>query len=174
METMNLIDNGEGMVPLQPPAPPSLSKIDKPANAFVPDSNNNLNNKKDDMGVDSTPIMDVMPPDEMPPMPMQGQAPAAMQMMAPQQVPVAQAPAPSSHNVGASKNPMNLTDEQMQALVAAASAALAFSGPVQEKLGTMIPNFLTDGGDRSTTGLIVTAIMVALAFYFGQRFAMRS
>ena len=169
METMNLVDNGEGMVPLQPPVPPSLSKIDKPANAFVPESNNNLDNKKDSMGVDSTPISDVMPPDEMPPMPTQGQAPAMMQMMAPQP----QAP-PAPPSAMASKNPMNLTDEQMQALVAAAAAALAFSGPVQEKLGTMIPNFLTEGGDRSTTGLLVTAIVVAMAFYFGQRFAMRA
>ena len=173
---MNLMDNGDGMVPIQAPAPPSLTKIEKPTNAFVPESNNNLDNNKEDMGVDSTPISDVMPPDEMPPMPMQGQAPAVMQMMAPQQVqmPHAQQQAAPASPTAGSKNPMNLTDEQMQALVAAASALLAFSAPVQEKLGSMVPNFLTEGGDRSTTGLLVTAVLVALAFYFGQRFAMRA
>ena len=58
--------------------------------------------------------------------------------------------------------------------MAAAAAALAFSGPVQEKLGSMIPNFLTEAGDRSMTGLFVTVLIVAVAFYFGQRFAMRA
>lgn len=169
METMNLVDNGDGMVPIQspPPPPPPPPKIEKPTNAFVPEPNNNLDIKKEEKMMDSTPIADVMPPEEMP-MAMPTQAPP-MHMMVPQPQVVQAAPA-----AAASKNPMNLTDEQMQALVAAASAALAFSGPVQEKLGSMIPNFLTEAGDRSMTGLIVTVLIVAVAFYFGKRFAMRA
>ena len=78
------------------------------------------------------------PPQMMPPQmpPNQG----AM-MMQPQVAP--QQDAPKKPQMP--QNPMNLTDEQMQAVMVAFAASVAFSNPVQEKLGTTIPNFLVDG-----------------------------
>ena len=71
------------------------------------------------------------------------------------------------------QNPMNLTDEQMQAVMVAFAASVAFSNPVQEKLGTTIPNFLVDG-ERGTTGLVMSGVAAALVFYLVQRFMARA
>ena len=89
------------------------------------------------------------------------------QMMPPQTQGSAQMPGGAQ-----SKNPMNLTDDQMQALIVAASAAIAFSSPVQEKLGSTIPSFFVNG-DRSTAGLVASGVVAAAVFYFGQRLAMK-
>jgi hypothetical protein len=70
----------------------------------------------------------------------------------------------------ASKNPFNLSDDQMRSLVAGVAAIIAFSKPVQEKLSTTIPQFLTEAGSRSTTGLIATGLIAAIVFYLAQRF----
>ena len=168
-ETYNLSDSTDGMQPFIPALPsnpkepesrpPQIAPSSRPAeipkisNAFIPDANNNLNNNKEDM-MDATPIADVLSPEEMQ-QPMQMQQPVK-----------AQAPADS-------KNPMNLTDEQMNALVAAVAAAITFSGPVQEKLGGSIPNFFTDSGDKSLTGVIASSLVVAIVFYLSQRFVMK-
>jgi hypothetical protein len=64
-----------------------------------------------------------------------------------------------------SKNPFNLTDDQMIALVAGAAAALAVSKPVQDKLVTSIPKFLNEQGSRSMIGLASTGLVAAVAFY---------
>ena len=65
----------------------------------------------------------------------------------------------------ASKNPMNLTDEQMTALLVAACTALAVSKPVQDKLATSIPKFLNEQGGRSMVGLASTGVVAAIVFY---------
>jgi hypothetical protein len=65
-----------------------------------------------------------------------------------------------------SKNPLGLTDEQFQAAIAGLAAVAAFSKPVQEKLADMIPKFLSEAGELSTTGMAVTAILAAVIFYF--------
>lgn len=173
VETMNLSDGGEGMVSLSPPpVAPSSMPADPPkdriANAFVPDPNNNLLNNKEEM-MDATPLDDIMGEE----MPMPQQAP--MQMMQPMQQAPQQAPQHMSQQAlpMQSKNPFNLTDDQMQALVVVVATALAFSGPVQEKLGTTIPNFLVNG-ERSTVGLMASGVVAAAIFYFGQRFAMKA
>jgi hypothetical protein len=72
--------------------------------------------------------------------------------------------APSSKSE--SKNPLGLTDEQFQAAIAGLAAVAAFSKPVQEKLADMIPKFLSEAGELSTTGMAVTAILAAVIFYF--------
>ena len=64
-----------------------------------------------------------------------------------------------------SKNPLNLTDDQMIALVAGVAAALAVSKPVQDKLVTSIPKFLNEQGSRSMIGLASTGLVAAVAFY---------
>ncbi len=65
-----------------------------------------------------------------------------------------------------SKNPLGLTDEQFQAAIAGLAAVIAFSKPVQDKLADMIPKFLTEAGNMSTTGMAVTALLTAIVFYF--------
>ena len=175
VETMNLSDGGEGMVNLHmppPPMAPSSNPADPPkertGNAFVPDPNNNLLNSKEEM-MDATPLDDVYAEDMAPP---PQQAPMHMMQPMPQQQAPPQAPPPQAPPTQ-SKNPLNLTDDQMQALVVVVAAGIAFSNPVQEKLGTTIPNFLVNG-DRSTVGLVASGVVAAAIFYFGQRFAMRA
>lgn len=123
--------------------------------------------------MDSTPIDDVLSPEEIqgpPPQMMPSQMPAnqGAMMMQPQ---VAPQDAPQKPQMA--QNPMNLTDEQMQAVMVAFAASVAFSNPVQEKLGTTIPNFLVDG-ERGTTGLVVSGLAAALVFYLVQRFMARA
>jgi hypothetical protein len=64
-----------------------------------------------------------------------------------------------------SKNPLNLTDEQMTALFVAACAALAVSKPVQDKLATSIPKFLNEQGGRSMVGLATTGAVAGVVFF---------
>jgi hypothetical protein len=128
--------------------------------AFV-NTEKNINSNKETM--DSTPIHDIMmePPMMSDEPRMQGMMP---QMTAPQpqggyMVAEPQAKKPES------KNPLNLTDDQMIALVAGAAAALAVSKPVQDKLVTSIPKFLNEQGSRSMIGLASTGLVAAVAFY---------
>jgi len=113
--------------------------------------------------MDSSPISDVMGSD----IDYQGQG----VYMAPPGVPqglVQQAP--QQQQASSKKGPMNLTPEQMDALLAGVTAVLAFSKPVQEKLVSFIPQMLGSGGETSNIGLLVTALFAALIFYFGRRF----
>jgi len=70
----------------------------------------------------------------------------------------------------ASQNPFGLTDEQFTALIAGVSAIIAYSGPVQGKLSTTIPKFLNDSGKQTLTGMVVTALVAAIVFYFAKQF----
>jgi hypothetical protein len=148
VNTMNLADDGEGMVPLQ----------DNPSVAFTPEKN--MGQSKETM--DSTPINDIMmePPMMTDEPRMQGMMP---QMTAPQPqgaYPIPQAPAEPEK-----KNPLNLTDDQLTALVVAACTAAAVSKPVQDRLATSIPKFLNEQGGRSMVGLATTGAVAAVVFY---------
>ena len=68
------------------------------------------------------------------------------------------------------KNPFGLKDEQYQALLAGVAAVIAFSKPVQGKLGNMVPKFLDGSGEISMTGLAVTALVAALVFYLAKKY----
>ena len=161
METMNLSDSGDGMVPLKyqatpPPAPPQAPQVPE------------KNIPRQQITMDSTPIEDVMGPADT----MMPQQP----MMAPQQfAPAVAAPsAVAKQAAGASKNPFGLNDEQYQSLIAGVCAVLAFSNPVQEKLLSAVPQFMAEGGGRSTSGLVATGLIAALIFYFAQRFILKN
>jgi hypothetical protein len=125
--------------------------------------------------MDSTPINDIMMEQqpEMSPMmqPQMGAMPAQMPMMAPQQ-PVA-APQPPAAVPMKSKNIMNLTDEQMDAVVAALAAIAAFSAPAQERLGSFVPNFSDESG-RSMTGMLVSGLLVAILYFFARRYVIKA
>src|SRR5210317_1720115 len=152
METLNLADNGDGMVPLN----------DNPTTSFVNNSEPEKNVSENKQTMDSTPINDIMmePPMMMDEPKMQGMMP---QMTAPQPqgaYAAPQAPQPEK------KNPLNLTDEQLTALVVAACTAVAVSKPVQDRLATSIPKFLNEQGGRSMVGLAATGAVAAVVFYF--------
>jgi hypothetical protein len=69
-----------------------------------------------------------------------------------------------------SKNPFGLKDEQYQALLAGVAAVVAFSKPVQSKLGDMVPKFHGPSGEVSLTGLVVTALVAAIVFYIAKKY----
>ena len=113
--------------------------------------------------MDSTPINDIMME---PPMMMDEPKMQGMQMAAPNPQGAYAAPQAQQQAKPESKNPLNLTDDQMIALVAGAAAALAVSKPVQDKLVTSIPKFLNEQGSRSMVGLASTGLVAAIVFYF--------
>lgn len=167
---MNLNDTEDGMVPLyhsqsQPQQPPP-----KQAPPKIPEKNI----PKQQTKMDSTPIADIM--QDAPGM-MDAQDPRAQFMNTSNympQPPMMAASAPSQAKVKKeSGNPLNLTDEQMSALIAGVCAIVAFSGPVQDKLSTTVPQFLSEAGSRSTTGLVVSGLLAAIIFFFAQRFLNR-
>lgn len=146
--TMNLSDDGEGMVPIS----------QNQSTAFIPPEKNVSQNKET---MDSTPINDIMME---PPMMTDQPKMQSMQMAAPD--PQGAYPSPNGQaEKPASKNPMNLTDEQMTAVLVAACTALAISKPVQDKLATSIPKFLNEQGGRSMVGLASTGVVAAIVFY---------
>jgi len=150
---MNLSDNGDGMVSLN----------DNPSTNFKPafsqPEKNIVQNKQT---MDSTPINDLMmdAPMMMDEPRMQGMMP---QMTAPN--PQGAYAMPQKEARPESKNPFNLTDDQMIALVAGAAAAIAVSKPVQDKLVTSVPKFLNEQGSRSMVGLASTGLVAAVVFY---------
>jgi len=148
VNTMNLADDGEGMVPLN--SNPSVS--------FTPEKN--MSQSKETM--DSTPINDIMmdPPMMAEEPKMQGMMP---QMTAPH--PQGAYPSPQAQEP-AKKNPLNLTDDQLIALVAGVCAAAAVSKPIQDRLATSIPKFLNEQGGRSMVGLAATGAVAAVIFFF--------
>jgi len=161
INTLNLADNGDGMVPLNDN--PTTSFISNDREALQQPEKNVSQNKQT---MDSTPINDIMmePPMMAEEPRMQGMMP---QMTAPQPqgsyaMPQQEQKAPES------KNPFNLTDDQMIALVAGAAAALAVSKPVQDKLVTSIPKFLNEQGSRSMVGLASTGLVAAIVFYISK------
>jgi hypothetical protein len=109
--------------------------------------------------MDSTPISDIMGQE----VDYAGQgpymAPPQTQMVTAQQAPKA-----------AKAGPMNMTPEQMEALLAGVAAVIAFAKPVQEKLASFIPQMVGAGGETSNIGLLITALVAAIIFYFGRRF----
>ena len=189
METMNLSDSGDSMTPLfsvpvsgkgkQPePAGSSGGSLVYKPEVDLPEKKAPEKNKSKSKEMDSTPLSDVMmsgedflPPAGGNPDPrfMMGPNPAYVQQQMPTPVGYQQPQKP----VVQSKNPMNLTDDQMEALLAGAAALLAFSGFAQGKLSTIVPKFLDETGKQSTIGMLVTALLAAIIFYFGRKFVVR-
>ena len=165
VRTMNLSDNGDGMVSLNNNQGTSFVSKNQPEK--------NIESKQT---MDSTPISDIMGGhgDDLLEPPMMSADPRMTQMhmqapmMMQQQQPMAQQAAQKTNGT---KNPFNLTDDQFEALVVAACAAAAISKPVQEKLANFIPSFLNDQGNRSAVGLASTGLVAAIAFYIAKRYA---
>jgi hypothetical protein len=157
VHTMNLADDGDGMVSLN----------DNPSVAFTPEKNVRENKETT---MDSTPINDIMmePPMMTEEPRMQGMMP---QMTAPQ--PQGAYPTPQAPPQPEKKNPLNLTDEQLTALFVAACTAIAVSKPVQDRLATSIPKFLNEQGGRSMVGLAATGVVAAVVFYVAKDYIVK-
>ena len=184
---LNLNESNEGMTFLtqqtHPPAPQQQQQQLPPDtnlsySAEIPtEQKNNNSNKQNTM--DSTPLADIMASNEVME-PMVAQDP---RMIGPSVLPPVNAQAAMQQQVqtqngngngngngkAGGNNPMNLTDEQMQALFVGICAIIAFSPPVQDKLANFIPQFVGEDGGRSTAGIAVTGLVAAAVFYFGQR-----
>src|SRR5210317_2255990 len=160
VRTMNLSDSGDGMVSLN----------NNQSTNFVPNNPPEKNVSENKQTMDSTSISDIMgqAEDPMEP-PMMSQDPRMTQMQ--MQTPMMMAQQQTQEKKPESKNPFNLTDDQFEALIVAACAAVAISKPVQEKLANFVPSFLNDQGHRSAVGLASTGLVAAIAFYIARRYA---
>lgn len=106
----------------------------------------------------STPISDVIDH------PVMSQAMAQVQETMPQKV---------SKVSQKQQYPLNLKKEQIEALIAGAAAVVGFSDIVQNKLIDVVPQALNDSGKLNLTGLAITALIVALVFYFMKQFLLK-
>jgi|TARA_B000000475_G_scaffold90462_1_gene73404 hypothetical protein len=158
VRTLNLSDNDDGMVPL--------------TTSFVQNNQPEKNvSQNKEMTMDSTAIADIMGQPEMPlEPPMMESDPRVQQPVVMQQPMVVQQQQPQQA-AAQTKNPFNLTDEQMQAVVVAACTAAAISKPVQEKLANYVPQFLNEQGHRSMVGLAATGAVAAGIFYVLKKYA---
>lgn len=156
-----------------PPTLPVEKKSEK-----LPEKNIN----KEQKTMDSTPISDIMGSPEVmngdpmmnggpPPQMMNGGPPPQMMNGGAPQPPPQQVVAPAPQPVK-SKNPMNLSDEQMEALIVGVISIIVFSRPVQEKLSDFVPNFSGPDG-RTMTGVVVTGLLAALVYFFARRFIVK-
>jgi len=159
VHTMNLFDDGEGMVPLQ--------ENNRPSTAFK-QPEKNVSTHKDTM--DSTPINDIMMEPQM-----MVEDPRVPQMAAPQlQTQMMAAPkAPVKEEVPESKNPLNLTDDQLISLIVAVATGIAVSKPIQDRLATSIPKFLNEQGGRSMVGLASTGVIAAIIFFIAKTYIIK-
>jgi hypothetical protein len=158
VRTLNLSDNDDGMVPL--------------TTSFVQNNQPEKNvSQNKEMTMDSTAIADIMGQPEMPlEPPMMESDPRVQQPVVMQQPMVVQQQQPQQA-AAQTKNPFNLSDEQMQAVVVAACTAAAISKPVQEELANYVPQFLNEQGHRSMVGLAATGAVAAGIFYVLKRYA---
>ncbi len=165
--TMNLSEDSDGMVPID---------AQSRSTAFVSENpEKNVSEYKDNM--DSTPISDVMmnAQEQSFEPPLMGNDPRAAQM-AHQQVMMAPQPAQvvaqkeKSQSDKKGKNPFDLTDDQLEALIVVFAAGIAVSKPIQEKLASSVPKFLNAQGNRSLVGLGSTGAVAAIVFYVARKY----
>lgn len=161
----------------QPPPAMQQTHAERHSGTTSFQPNNYLNKRQNtDAMMDSTPINELFTEDASgilePPM-MQNQLSGprvqSLQMQAAPQTQMGSGFQPPQQEVKPQpKNPLNLTDDQMLAVLVAGACALAVSKPVQDKLATSIPKFLNEQGARSAVGLLATGSVAAIAFYFAK------
>ena len=158
VRTLNLSENDDGMVPL--------------TTSFVQNNQPEKNvSQNKEMTMDSTAIADIMGQPEMPLEPPMMESDPRVQQPVVMQQPMVVQQQPQQQAAVQTKNPFNLTDEQMQAVVVAACTAAAISKPVQEKLANYVPQFLNEQGHRSMVGLAATGAVAAGIFYVLKKYA---
>ena len=176
LETLDFNANSD-MVPLNnnPAAPPPESGKETQPNTYDAQRDNLQKNSsennidKEQMMDLSTPIDDVMDSPQEQQMMMPPQQPSVM--LAPQ-APMMAAPEPAKPKVQKSPNPGNLTDDQLDALLVAAAAVVAFSPQVKEQIGKHAPQLFDEAGVRTLGGTVVTGLIAAGAFYGVKKFVL--
>jgi len=157
VETMNLADDGDYMVPIENavvPTPPPPPKVEEKNVDPIHSTQ-----------MDSTPIADILG------------SPDGMRMMPPQPV---VAPMGSVAGLGPraalpqkKKYPFDLSEEQVEALLVGLVAVVATSKPLQERLIGFVPNYLNENGEKTMSGLLATALVAAILFYLSRRFFLK-
>lgn len=162
--TMNLFDDGEGMIPLH--------ENNRPSTAFK-QPEKNVSTNKDTM--DSTPINDIMmdPPSMSEDPRVQGVMPQMVAAQPQSAYPSTNTGQKKVKEVPDSKNPLNMTDDQLITAIVAVATAIAVSKPIQDRLATSIPKFLNEQGGRSMVGLATTGVIAALIFFVAKTYIVR-
>lgn len=82
--------------------------------------------------------------------------------------------APQTKKISAKQQyPFNLKKEQVEALIAGLAGVIGFSDIVQNKVIDMIPQALNESGKLTLTGLGITAVIIAVVFYFLRQFILK-
>ena len=181
IETFNTSNSNDGMVDIskkdQPTAPlPLPGNADTSINQGYDEQRENLmennNIDKEQMMDLSTPLNEVMDVQAQP-MQAQLQLPSQQPMqvgfdanVVPPANPVQPQAQPAKKNIG------NLTDEQVDALLAGVVALVAFSPQLKGQLGKLIPSLFNDEGSRTMAGLAVTALVAATLFLSAKKFVL--
>jgi len=162
------------MVPLNNNPMPPMPETGKEAKASTYDSQrenlakiqaeNNIH--KEQMMELATPLDEVM---DAPAPQQQMMAPPQPTMMAPQ-APMAAQPEPQQAAPRKAQNPGGLTDDQMDALLVAAAAVVAFSPQVKGQIGKYAPQLFDEQGARTLAGTVATGLVAAGAFYGIKKF----
>ena len=176
IETLDFNSNSD-MVPLNNNPVPPMPETDKePKKSTYETQRENLaqnhpknNIDKDQMMELSTPLNEVM---DAPPQEQQMMAPPQPTMMAPQAPAM---PAQEQQQAPrARKNPGGLNDEQMDALLVAGAAAIAFSPQVKERMMQYVPTLFSEGGSRTLGGTVATGLVAAGMFYGVKKFVLKN
>jgi hypothetical protein len=69
--------------------------------------------------------------------------------------------------------PFNLKKDQVEALIAGLAGVIGFSDIIQNKVIDMIPQALNESGKLTLTGLGITAVIIAVIFYFLRQFILK-
>jgi hypothetical protein len=129
--------------------------------------------KKEDDKVNmefSTPIQDVMGAEFDEVMPEKAERPGVENYMRRPEINKESAPKPKEEVVTKKTNPMGLTDDQYQAVIAGVAAVVAFSEPVHGKVMQMLPQAFIDG-KTTPMGYIVMIALAAVIYILIKRFS---
>ena len=145
-------------------------------NAFIPEMDQNDSEKNiDNIEMDSTPLSELMNENEVMDNMQTLQNPRMMMPPPPplqqQQQQVASKPEKAYKKPKQeTQYPFNLTDEQMDSLIAGVAAIVAFSATAQDKLANFVPSSFDETGQRTTMGILFTALIAAVTYYIVKRF----
>lgn len=175
LETLDFSQGASDMVALDKPMPPMPEVPREPANTNYNEQRENLQNNnidKEQMMELSTPLNEIMdvPMDQPPQMPQ----PQQMMAAAPQEMASPMPTQQQQQQQPRSQNPGGLSNEQMDALVVAAAAAVAFSPQVKERMVQYVPSLFTEGGSRTLGGTVATGLVAAGVFYGVKKFVLKN
>jgi len=175
LDTLDFSQGASDMVALDKPPTPMPEVAREPANTNYNEQRENLeknNIDKEQMMELSTPLNEVMDmpqePQQVQPQQMMQPPPQMMQPQAQQEV------APQAQQMPRSQNPGGLSDEQMDALLVAAAAAVAFSPQVKDRMYQYVPSLFTEGGSRTLGGTVATGLVAAGLFYGVKKFVLKN